>query len=201
MDNPGCRTAKVMVRANGVDDGLDSSESDDAQQRSASAWVTTRAPSASSLCIGQSADSQHDRRASGVASQPAHSTRTLGVRARTQMTATSRRYQDTTLLGCLTPEQVSNDLPTYLFHGVQELEGAANCGAPVGTLYRQNGQQPPLADTQGSVNPRQARELCREGRDPTAAAVQQIVQRSCRQTADRDRSGQNRDREVFGLKP
>jgi hypothetical protein len=31
--------------------------------------------------------------------------------------------------------------------------------------------------------------------------VQQIVQRSCRQTADRDSSGQNRDREVFGLKP
>jgi hypothetical protein len=33
---------------------------------------------------------------------------------------------------------------------------------------------------------------------PVPDTVQQIVQYSCRQTEDQDRSGQNRDQEVFG---
>lgn len=83
-------------------DGAESSRSDVAQQRSASAWVTTRgAPSSSvpDLCIRHGPDPvQQAIRASGVASQPAQTATFPATKPKHRRTAESR-WTSTTSLG------------------------------------------------------------------------------------------------------
>ena len=93
--------ASSTVSTNDEEDGVDSSRSDDAQQRSASAWLRTRcAPcsSESDLCIGHGPSPvQHAIRASGVASQPSHTAAAFpATRPRHRRTVETRCAKATT---------------------------------------------------------------------------------------------------------
>jgi hypothetical protein len=90
--------------------GADSSVSDAAQQRSASAWLTVwTSPCSPALCIGQSPSSeQHAIRASAVGIQPAQSARLLDASARVRRSADTRRLRSSTILGCANGGRVSN---------------------------------------------------------------------------------------------
>ena len=85
-------------------EGAESSCSDAAQQRSASAWLTTRldpSPSESALCIGHAPSEQHAMRASGVAIQPAQTPSCPAETADTTTSTARRRQRSSTLLRML----------------------------------------------------------------------------------------------------
>ena len=85
-------------------EGAESSCSDAAQQRSDSAWLTTRldpSPSESDLCIGHAPSEQHAMRASGVAIQPAQTPSCPAETADTTTSTARRRQRSSTLLRML----------------------------------------------------------------------------------------------------
>ena len=91
---PGPSTASDIAAANDRGEGLDSSRSEDAQQLSASACVTTLAwceSCAWRLCIGHSGPSaQQAIRSSGVAAHPAQTAIFPAIRPRLSRTADRR---------------------------------------------------------------------------------------------------------------
>lgn len=88
----------AMTGTNVEADGVESSRSDEAQQLSASAWVTAPAvPFGAGWCIGQVPGSvQQAIRASGVASQPAQRPKPPDDRRTTSAAATMRRVDSCT---------------------------------------------------------------------------------------------------------
>ena len=90
-------------------DWLEFSRSDDAQQLSACAWVSTRADPElceSPLCIGHSAPSaQHAMRASGVGSHPAQIAAFPATSPMAKITADTRLMRIRTTLRMLKPGQ------------------------------------------------------------------------------------------------
>ena len=97
-----------------VENGVESSELDAAQQLSAWACVTTRsepAPAWVESCIGQPLE-QQDMRASGEVRQPAHSAHPAAASARATTNAGARLSCRSTILGCTRATQVSIECAT-----------------------------------------------------------------------------------------
>jgi hypothetical protein len=96
---PTPRTAAVMAVTSEGLDGLEFSRSDDAQQLSACACVSTRSDPElwdSPLCIGQSPPVQQAMRASGVCAQPAQTAAFPALRPRHKKTVKRRWTKATT---------------------------------------------------------------------------------------------------------
>ena len=86
-----------------VDNGVESSELDAAQQLSAWAWVTPLskpAPAWVESCIGQPPLEQQAMRASGEVLQPAHSAHPAAASARATTNAAARLSSRSTILEC-----------------------------------------------------------------------------------------------------
>ena len=95
------KTALEMAATNVGLDWLEFLCSEDAQQLSACAWLTTRSDPElceSPLCIGHVLSEQHAMRASGVGAQPAHTAPLLATRASARATAETRFNHFTTAL-------------------------------------------------------------------------------------------------------
>jgi hypothetical protein len=118
-------TASVTENAGPVGEGAESSCSDAAQQRSASAWLTTRFDSSSAesdLCIGHGPSSeQQAMRASGVAIHPAQTPTWPEVSASVRRT-TERRLLKRTIVKnagvtrrCQIPRGSGCREPAYFF--------------------------------------------------------------------------------------
>jgi hypothetical protein len=107
-------TANDTVRTKVDADGAASSVSDAAQHWSASAWLTARAElesSESRSCIGQGQPSeQQAMRASGVATQPAHTATWPAARAMVNMSADKRLLRVSTSLECWSEADVSTEV-------------------------------------------------------------------------------------------
>jgi len=104
-------SAPANEREKVPEDGVASSVSDAAQQRSAWVCVTTRAefvPGSAVPCIGQSSLSvQQAMRASGEACQPAHSAHPAAASVRATTKAGVRLNSSSTSLGCASLNLVS----------------------------------------------------------------------------------------------